>query len=339
LHAIPVILYSDNRQQTQGGDVMARSKNIGPSGLWATTAQEIALKPGLFLPSNRAARRAFVQRIAAQLEQLNFPFQDTEIHQNRVAAGMKALAQKRGYNPTHAEEIAELSLFHDIGKIGIPLEILDKPGFLSLEERQIINHHTLFGDYIFRGERAFREYDGKYGGRVTRLPENWVPSPDLTALRQTVVAVIGENETADSFAYFARYHHEQTCGFQPIGGRPSYPDGLTWPELTERIGPEFADLIGMAMIVDPFDAMAASDRPYRPACMSVEKTFDFLEADAAAGRRPPDMLNAWKELIITGYDFTQALEIIPPTTQPLPQPPRQAIHSRPTRLKVSRAPA
>ena len=64
---------------------------------------------------------------------------------------LDGLAQELGFS---AGDIAELhtlelaGLFHDIGKIGVPSEIIRKPGPLTPEERQIMNQHTIIGEQI-----------------------------------------------------------------------------------------------------------------------------------------------------------------------------------------------
>jgi putative nucleotidyltransferase with HDIG domain len=48
-------------------------------------------------------------------------------------------------------------LLHDIGKIGVPGEVLDKPGPLTLEERRRIQEHVLIGERILKPIPGFEE--------------------------------------------------------------------------------------------------------------------------------------------------------------------------------------
>lgn len=50
-----------------------------------------------------------------------------------------------GLNNEKLTELASAAMLHDIGKSGIGIEILDKPGKLTDEERQIINMHPKIG--------------------------------------------------------------------------------------------------------------------------------------------------------------------------------------------------
>ena len=50
-------------------------------------------------------------------------------------------------------------LLHDVGKIGIPDEILQKPGPLSAEERALMQTHTVLGEQMLGGV-AFLQGNG-----------------------------------------------------------------------------------------------------------------------------------------------------------------------------------
>ena len=55
-------------------------------------------------------------------------------HSNNVAHYATELARAIHLNADHVEMIREAALLHDIGKIGIPEHILNKPGRLTEEE-------------------------------------------------------------------------------------------------------------------------------------------------------------------------------------------------------------
>lgn len=62
-------------------------------------------------------------------------------HANRVSKLSSLIAQKMHLNTHSIERIELAALFHDIGKIGIKSDILNKPTFLSEEEFNIIKTH------------------------------------------------------------------------------------------------------------------------------------------------------------------------------------------------------
>lgn len=79
---------------------------------------------------------------------------DTGNHIHRVGYFTEALALACGVEPDLAEEMRYGSLMHDIGKMGIPDSILQKPGRLTPEERVIMETHTTLGEQIL-GDRPF----------------------------------------------------------------------------------------------------------------------------------------------------------------------------------------
>lgn len=64
-------------------------------------------------------------------------------HCRRVARNAKLLAQAAGLSEEQQRVVEYSSLFHDLGKIGIPDSVLLKPGKLTAEERDIIRAHPV----------------------------------------------------------------------------------------------------------------------------------------------------------------------------------------------------
>ncbi|UCF91592.1 MAG: DUF3369 domain-containing protein [Desulfobacterales bacterium] len=76
--------------------------------------------------------------------------QETGNHVRRVAELSYLLALKAGLSEKEAELIRLASPMHDVGKVGIPDAILFKPARLSLEEFELIKHHTDIGYEILK---------------------------------------------------------------------------------------------------------------------------------------------------------------------------------------------
>lgn len=75
----------------------------------------------------------------------------TSGHQQRVARLACAIAKNLGLSDQQIEGIHVTGLLHDIGKIAIPIEILTKPGKLSVYEFNIIKTHPEVGYNIVKG--------------------------------------------------------------------------------------------------------------------------------------------------------------------------------------------
>ena len=69
-------------------------------------------------------------------------------HTERVARITVALATRLGYTGAELAAIEIGALVHDIGKIGIPEAILNKPGPLSDAEWEVMKEHPVISDYI-----------------------------------------------------------------------------------------------------------------------------------------------------------------------------------------------
>ncbi|MBQ9504928.1 MAG: HD domain-containing protein [Lachnospiraceae bacterium] len=69
----------------------------------------------------------------------------TNGHSSRVAKYTTMLARELGYDEDTVERYYRIALLHDIGKIGIPQEVLNKPGKLTDEEFETIKSHTTLG--------------------------------------------------------------------------------------------------------------------------------------------------------------------------------------------------
>lgn len=72
-------------------------------------------------------------------------------HQNRVASLSTAIAREMGFSEDRIEGIRLGSMVHDIGKISVPAEILNRPGKLSKDEFGIIKAHPEAGYDILKG--------------------------------------------------------------------------------------------------------------------------------------------------------------------------------------------
>ncbi len=71
-------------------------------------------------------------------------------HSKRVTAFAVRLAEKMGLNPKQVRLIHKASLLHDIGKLGISMEILKKPGKLTADEYETIQKHAEVGGNLIK---------------------------------------------------------------------------------------------------------------------------------------------------------------------------------------------
>ena len=72
----------------------------------------------------------------------------TNGHSFRVSWYSVALAKRLGWDEDEIDELEREALLHDIGKIGVPDAVLNKPGRLDDEEFAVIKSHTTTGGDI-----------------------------------------------------------------------------------------------------------------------------------------------------------------------------------------------
>lgn len=79
---------------------------------------------------------------------------DTGNHVVRVAKYSKVLAKALGMSEEEQEEIYYAAQLHDLGKIGISEELINKSGQFTLEEFEVIKTHTTIGYDILKNRSS-----------------------------------------------------------------------------------------------------------------------------------------------------------------------------------------
>ena len=100
--------------------------------------------------------------------------EQTGRHVKRVAEYSKVLALELGYSEEEAEKIKLASMMHDIGKLLVPSEILEKPAKLTDDEFAEIKKHPNYGvkllqdvdgDVLILAKRIAHEHHERFDGR------------------------------------------------------------------------------------------------------------------------------------------------------------------------------
>lgn len=95
--------------------------------------------------------------LASLVQTLRESDDETEAHVRRTNKLGQMLAYRMNLSDRDKNNLALLCLLHDIGKVGIPLEILNKPGKLKNEEWEIMKSHTEKGYRIAKASRELSE--------------------------------------------------------------------------------------------------------------------------------------------------------------------------------------
>jgi len=79
-----------------------------------------------------------------------------EDHQRKIAADAVAVGERLDMGEHELRDLRYASLFHSLGKIGVPAAILSKAGPLTPEEKKIMQEHPLLGARILESIRFLR---------------------------------------------------------------------------------------------------------------------------------------------------------------------------------------
>ena len=96
-------------------------------------------------------KKLFEQTVTALSEAVDAKDRYTSGHSKRVAKYARMIAERMGKSKEEQDEIYRAGLLHDVGKIRIPAEIINKPGRLTDEEFNIIKIHPVTGYHILSG--------------------------------------------------------------------------------------------------------------------------------------------------------------------------------------------
>ena len=136
-------------------------------------------------------------------------------HSSQVAQLAMAVARRLGLAGEEIDEIARAAELHDVGKVGIPDAVLDKPAELDSTEWELMHQHTILGERILNAAPALRPV-----ARIVRSThERWDGTGYPDGLRGTdiptaarIVAVCDAYEAMTSHrAYREAIGHEAAC--------------------------------------------------------------------------------------------------------------------------------
>src|SRR6201984_2794075 len=116
-------------------------------------------RPAAFPPekANERLRRTSLSFATALVATLDARDQYTAGHSAAVAIYARDIAQRMGLSVEEQDLVHLCGLVHDIGKIGLPAGLLEKPGPLTLEERRQMEQHSEIGERILRNVDDYSE--------------------------------------------------------------------------------------------------------------------------------------------------------------------------------------
>ena len=120
----------------------------------------------------RELKTLFIGNVATMLKAIEAKNKYTEGHSSRVSELSAKIAKKLDLSVQEVEDMRLAGLLHDIGKLGIPEDILNKPGKLTEDEYERVKAHPVVGEGILKPMiksgtvlAAIRGHHERYDGR------------------------------------------------------------------------------------------------------------------------------------------------------------------------------
>jgi adenylate cyclase len=188
---------------------------------------------------------------------------DTGRHARRTEQYTRVLATELASDPAYAADLtparielmANLAPLHDIGKVGVPDRLLNKPGKLTEEERVQMQQHAQYGrDVIERAQRDAGAIDDEILTMAKEIVythhEKWDGSGYPRGLRGSEIPIVGRimavvdvyDAIMSRRAYQAASSHDVAVS-RVVDGRGTHFD----PDVVnafERVAPRLAGLSG-----------------------------------------------------------------------------------------------
>ena len=133
------------RHQPTGHD--ARANRTGGPGS-ADSASSSLLQTLEPLPQETAEEAAYRAAVDAAVAVLEAYDDDTAEHSDDVVTVSEAIADRLNVTGDERRHLHAVAQLHDIGKVTVPPEILNKPGPLDEHEWRVMRRHTIEGEQI-----------------------------------------------------------------------------------------------------------------------------------------------------------------------------------------------
>lgn len=108
---------------------------------------------------NQEIQDMALQTIATIANTIDAKDEYTRGHSKRVAEISVAIAKDIGMSREDINSLKSIALLHDIGKIGVPDTVLNKPGKLTDDEYELMKQHTVIGADILKDIKMFQGID------------------------------------------------------------------------------------------------------------------------------------------------------------------------------------
>jgi putative nucleotidyltransferase with HDIG domain len=196
--------------------------------------------------ANDRLRRASLSFATALVATLDARDQYTAGHSAAVAIYARDIADRMGLSEEQRELVHLCGLVHDIGKIGLPAGLLEKPGPLTLEERRQMEQHSEIGERILRNVDDYSEIADVVRSHHERIDGMGYPDGIHGDEIPLLARIIGVADAYDAMTSDRPY-------------REALPSRVARMRLAQAVGTQFD-----TAVVAAFEAiLATADENYR----------------------------------------------------------------------------
>ena len=204
---------------------------------------EVERKTALAEERLALSKRLFGELSLARAKTIDVKDRYTSGHSERVAKYAREIARRAGDDARAQATIYAVGLLHDIGKIGVPVHIINKPSRLTDEEFEIIKSHTTAGASILKTVGEFPELSVGARSHHERFDGRGYPDGLAGAAIPRMARIIAVADAYDAMTSRRSY-------------RDALPQEVARSEIAEGRGtqfdPVFADIM-LAMIDEDKD--------------------------------------------------------------------------------------
>lgn len=194
-------------------------------------------------------QRALIREITrAFAKTIDMKDRYTNGHSVRVAKYTAMLTKELGYDEETVEKYYNIALLHDIGKIGIPPEVLNKQGKLTDEEFDIIKSHTRLGYNALRDITIMPELAIGAGAHHERPDGKGYPRGLMGDEIPRVAQIIAAADTFD--AMYSDRPYRKRMNFEKV---VSIMKEVSGTQLTPDVVDAFLRLVEQGEFRDPSD--------------------------------------------------------------------------------------
>jgi putative nucleotidyltransferase with HDIG domain len=238
---------ADLKAEVRHLNQITREQNFKLQDMNRNLEEKVRERTKLVALKHQELRTAYVQTVGALAEAVDAKDAYTRGHSERVGVYASKVAREMGHGKEFIERVYIAGLLHDVGKIGVPDQVILKPDKLDSAEYEQMKRHPEIGAKILEPVDFLRDvapcvrhhhewFDGSSRGYPDRLRGDKIPLPSRVILVSDTVEAMTSDRPYRKALPFETVFSELTK-FSGSQFDPTCVDAMV--RLLEREGPGF----------------------------------------------------------------------------------------------------